>query len=565
MSRKPRRNAPTATLHVYTRVSTAQQRDDGTSLQTQLEQGQQRAKQLGLAVKHWDEGGRSSHHEEIADRPTLAALYQAIKNGDVKHLFVYDQSRLSRNDNVASIFRYECNKQGVTLYTKDGQFDLANPQDRFLKQILDGLSEFDNAMRAERTRLGKLNRTRSGFWHGGPPPFGYRVVDKRLEIEPKEARWVKKIFTHGFKGTSPRDIKVLLDTNGVPPRRGGSWTIGSIQALWKNTHYAGNYQVRDRKSEVTIKVTCPVIVDPDIWHAVQLRRKRKTNRAQQQNATTRHFYLLRDIMQCGHCGRAITGRQRPTKYEQFYFCPNKQRIWAKEGGSKTPWARGKGCGMTRSLNIRDSDAVVFKAVHDTHRASRLLREEVRSRVIGAKAAAIEATAKKTVELTAKVKRLDKRIAETQAIIGGMQGTYEIGKIPRKMYEARRKVLEEEMRSLEQESVNLKLMLKNDATQKRWRSWMDRFGDEIDEKTELSDVDRKAYIEGLLDRIEVRYNKKADEHELTLQFRLPVVEDKIHQKKAGTWKAGYDLEPGRKDLIIRIPRKTHVPQGKGHTP
>jgi len=99
------KSPPSETLHIYTRVSTAAQRDEGTSLQTQLEQGKSKAKQLGLAVRHWDEGGASSHHEELADRPKLAALYQAIKDGDVKHLFVYDQSRLSRNDNVASIFR----------------------------------------------------------------------------------------------------------------------------------------------------------------------------------------------------------------------------------------------------------------------------------------------------------------------------------------------------------------------------------------------------------------------------------------------------------------------------
>ena len=150
--------SPDTTLHIYTRVSTVAQRDEGTSLQTQLELGKKRAKQLGFSCKHWDEGGRSSHHEDIAERPTLNALFQSIKAGEVKHLYVYDQSRLSRKDSVASIFRYECVKQGVTLYTKDGQFDLSNPQDKFLKQILDGMSEFDNAIRSERTRLGKLNR-----------------------------------------------------------------------------------------------------------------------------------------------------------------------------------------------------------------------------------------------------------------------------------------------------------------------------------------------------------------------------------------------------------------------
>lgn len=88
-------SSPDRTLHVYTRVSTVAQRDEGTSLQTQLELGKKRAKHLGFAYKHWDEGGRISHHENIAERPTLNALFQSIKAGEVKHLFVYDQSRLS--------------------------------------------------------------------------------------------------------------------------------------------------------------------------------------------------------------------------------------------------------------------------------------------------------------------------------------------------------------------------------------------------------------------------------------------------------------------------------------
>ena len=335
---KPTARKATAeqTRHIYTRVSTAAQRDDGTSLQTQLEQGTARAKQLGLKTRHWDEGGKSSHHEDLAARPTLAALYEAIKDGEVKHLFVYDQSRLSRNDNVASIFRYECNKQGVTLYTKDGHLDLSNPQDKFLKQILDGLSEFDNAIRAERTRLGKLNRSRSGGWHGGPPPFGYKLVNRRLVIEPNESKWVKRMFSEAFEGQSPQKIKQLLDSNAVSPRRGGLWTIGSVAALLKNSHYIGNYAFNDRKSEELVTVTCPAIVDADLWKAVQLKRKRQYSRVPQQNPT-KHFYLLRDLMFCGHCGRPIAGRQRMSKREQFYYCANKEREWAKQGGSKNKW------------------------------------------------------------------------------------------------------------------------------------------------------------------------------------------------------------------------------------
>ena len=89
-------------FHIYTRVSTVSQADRGSSLQTQLELGKKKARQLGFGYKHWDEGGKSSHHEEISARPVLAELLLKIREGGVKHLFIYDQSRISRIDIVAT-------------------------------------------------------------------------------------------------------------------------------------------------------------------------------------------------------------------------------------------------------------------------------------------------------------------------------------------------------------------------------------------------------------------------------------------------------------------------------
>ena len=66
-------------------------------------------------------------------------------------------------------------RNGVTLYTKDSTYDLANPSDQFFKSVMDAMGQLDNAQRAERTRLGKLARVKQGFWLGGPPPFGYSV------------------------------------------------------------------------------------------------------------------------------------------------------------------------------------------------------------------------------------------------------------------------------------------------------------------------------------------------------------------------------------------------------
>jgi DNA invertase Pin-like site-specific DNA recombinase len=201
------------------------------SLEFQRELGEKRAKDLGFEFKVWNEGGKSSNHEEIDKRPVLSQLLNEIRKGTIKHLFVYDQSRLSRNDHVSSIFRVECNKQGVTLYNKEGKYDLGNSQDQFLKQILDAVGQFDNAQRTERTRLGKLARIRQGYWLGGPPPFGYEIKNRKLVVSETESKWIRVIFERYADRVPLMDIKAELDRNGVEPRRKkGTWTLGSLQA-----------------------------------------------------------------------------------------------------------------------------------------------------------------------------------------------------------------------------------------------------------------------------------------------------------------------------------------------
>ena len=101
------------TLHIYMRVSTVVQETDGTSLDTQKEMGIKKAKELGFKSKVWNEGAKSSHHEDIGLRPKLSQLLTEIREGNVQHLWVIAQSRLSRNDMVAATIRNECNKAGV--------------------------------------------------------------------------------------------------------------------------------------------------------------------------------------------------------------------------------------------------------------------------------------------------------------------------------------------------------------------------------------------------------------------------------------------------------------------
>jgi len=549
------------TLHIYTRVSTIAQAEHGTSLDSQRELGIKKAKELGFDYKVWNEGGRSSHHEDIAQRPQLNSLYLAIKRGEVKHLWIYDQSRLSRNDQVASVFRYECNKNEVTLYTKDGVFDLSSPTDKFLKQLLDAVAEFDNVTRTERTRLGKLNRVRNGMWHGGPPPYGYTLEDKKLVVNEDEAKWVRRIFKEISQDSSASEIKKILDSNAVSTRRKNSlWSIGSINALLTNTHYSGFYVYRDAKSEQEIQVQCPSIIETALWKQVQYKREPKVLRKTQKNATEKNFYLIRDLMYCGHCGRPISGRIIKSRSEYSYYCPSREREWVIKGASEKKWERGHGCGFSRALNITRTDELIWETVKSLHSKSSLLKEEVRLRVLKEEQGLQLQSESHFKALQAKLKQFQRKHVAMSETLGNLEANRVLKQLNDTSYRTMTLRVNAELREIEDQLLKIRTELEGATNGRKWISWLKAFGQEIENLDLQSNAQKKKYIEGLVKRIDVRWNDALREHELTLTMHMPIVNDGVTWKEIEEYKGKgrrakrYDLFEGVNTTTLSVKKK-----------
>ena len=533
----------TPTLHCYTRVSTRIQETDGTSLENQKELGIKRAGELGFTHKIWNEGAKSSHHEDIGARPVLSSLLTDIRDGKVKHLWVLEQSRLSRNDMVASTIRYECNKAGVILYTKDGQYDLNNPSDTFTRQILDATSQLENALRTERSRMGKLQRARQGNWHGGAPPYGYSIDKKKLAINPDEARWVKRVFSEYLNGTPVIQIKTILDTNGISPRRGGAyWSLGTLQLMLRSTVYIGRYIYRDKKSEESVEVSAPKIIDDTVWYECQRKREGSLKRKGQVNRTKR-FYLLRDIMSCGHCGTPIGAKTGDgvKQRHNYYYCPAKERKWKTSvNGSaaeidltnKTKWVRGKHCEMVRSLNIDETDKSVWEAVKDTVTKSHILKERMKQEMLADKD-------KDDVEYKNDLNNYKKRertatkaLQRVEETIGKVETDRLLEKMDKSLYQQVRKNLDEERTHATNELEQIRLLVKETANKKKWIDWVGKFKDTYENVDGLNPQERKEYLGGLLDRIEVFLDTDTLEHQLDIFFQLPIVGDRYENEAKG---------------------------------
>ena len=544
----------TETLHIYTRVSSASQ-EDGTSLETQKELGIKKSKELGMKHQLWNEGAASSHHEDLLNRPKMIELLQEIESGNLKHLFVYNNDRLSRNDQTQFIIKNAIMKNGVMLYTKDGTYDLNNPTDKLMKSLLDGVAEYDNAIRAERSRMGKLNKVRNGGWYGAPPPYGYEIVDGKLSIHPEESKTVKKIYKWFNDGKPIADIKRLLDKEGITARRGGLFNTGSINRLMQNTHHIGYYTYTDKKSGETVSVVCPPLVDETLWNRVQERRQKIFDRKGQNNRTKR-FYLLRNLMYCGECGSQMSGRIHEIRNERLYFCPNKMRNWKKSKPTQdTKYKRGQvgdyGCDMNRSLNIPITDEFVWKSVVKTVAKSSTLKEGFKTEVLQSKFATDEEIKSELKNQKTKSQRLRGELGRIQSSIADVETNNLLQKYDAEVYSKIITNLNEESVKKKDEIEQTRLRILELGKEQKWLDWLEKYADKVDELVDYTDQEKKEYLEGIVDRIDVRLDKLTNDHHLDVVFRLRLVDDGIQYLDENNKSAGYEIIQGKNIQPITV--------------
>ena len=108
-------------LYIYCRVSTSSQSDEGVSLDVQEQRGIEVSKKNNLKpISIKEQGsGLKSYSEE---RPLFSNLMNKVSDGEVKHIWIDELTRLTRNDVDLPFISLEMKKNNVNLYVgKSGQ------------------------------------------------------------------------------------------------------------------------------------------------------------------------------------------------------------------------------------------------------------------------------------------------------------------------------------------------------------------------------------------------------------------------------------------------------------
>src|SRR5262245_58858776 len=155
------------------RVSTDHQANHGASLAAQ----ERRFDELA-AINAWDVCGKLRGCESASnagsEREVLQAALKAIRDHDANAIYVHEQSRLTRGDELeAAMLMRELRERGCKVIVCGAVRDLDSIDERFVLRIQAVVDRAESERIVERTRRGKREKARQGKWNTGAPPHGY--------------------------------------------------------------------------------------------------------------------------------------------------------------------------------------------------------------------------------------------------------------------------------------------------------------------------------------------------------------------------------------------------------
>jgi site-specific DNA recombinase len=366
------------TCAIYARVSTEDQRENGTSLESQTEACRKYAEQNDYTVVEVFKESRSG---ASLNRPMLDQVRELVRAGAVETVIFYALDRLSRDETDMLILAREFRNHGAELKCATVALE-DTPQGQFLLTMLAAVGKLERAGILERTMRGKRQTVRNGKIMRTPTAIygysyapGYRVeahydgddlvpahdVPAHYEICEAEAACVRRVFHwYCIEGLSLFAITQRLYAAGVPTKNGGRWSLTTVRNIltqeayfgeywWGKEGKSGSHRIPRPRSEWIGPVAVPSIITRDIYDAAQGRiQYNKAN--SMRNCSTE--YLLRGLITCPLCGRRYRAAKKVKagKTQIYYSCPKQSQ---SVPGEMCPSAR---------LNGRRAEEEVWKWV-----------------------------------------------------------------------------------------------------------------------------------------------------------------------------------------------------------
>ncbi len=275
------------------------------------------------------------------DRIEFKRMVDLIDTNSVKHVLIWELSRLGRNTLDVLTTLKQFTDKGVNVYIKSGGLNTLNEngtKNQYTGMVTSMLSAF-----AEIERESIKTRSKSGIrqnvaYHGSGTgiikPFGYRKEGKKMVIDPEEAEIVRTIFQKYLSGLSTHGIAEYLNNSGVKTRfnklfsekeiklpKGNKkgtnfrWVDGTVYSILKNSIYMG------KRKHVGEFFEMDAIVDATTFDEAQTLLNNNYNK---KGINRKYTNIFKQKILCGKCGSSYFLHKRADNKDNSYKCLSKR-------------------------------------------------------------------------------------------------------------------------------------------------------------------------------------------------------------------------------------------------
>lgn len=330
----------------------------------------------------YEDAGKSG--KSIEGRVSFNQMMEDIKSGKdgVSYVLVFKLSRFGRNAADVLATLQVMQDFGVNLICVEDGIDSSKDAGKLMISVLSAVAEIERENIRVQTMEGRMQKAREGKWNGGFAPYGYSLIDGKLEVNEEEAVAIRMIFDQYVNtDLGANGIEKYLENHGIHKiaRQNGKnplFAAALIRRIIQNPVYSGKISYGRRRTEkvhgtrneyrqvkkddyLLVDGLHEALVSEEVWEQAQVKVAAQAKKYEKVNRDKREkIHLLSGILKCPVCGAGMYGnksikkRKDGSNYKDFYYYGCKHRNMT----------RGHKCDYKKQVHEEMLDASVAEVI-----------------------------------------------------------------------------------------------------------------------------------------------------------------------------------------------------------
>ena len=276
-----------------------------------------------------DEGISGTSAKKRAD---FQRLLNDCRKGKIDKVLVKSISRFARNTAECLEAIRELKSLGISVFFEEHNIDTKMVSSEMLTAVIASCAQAESESISKNMRWSYQKRMERGTFLPGSLPYGYKMTEKQIEVEPAEAAIIREIFARYLAGDSKLRIAATLNEREILTHKGKKWDYCAIRYILRNVNYTGDSlwqksystesfppkKVRNHgeKPQYYASNTHPPIISQETYQAVQNLLEERSQFFRSGAGVQQDVFGC--MIYCGHCGGKF--RRKMVNQKEHWVC-----------------------------------------------------------------------------------------------------------------------------------------------------------------------------------------------------------------------------------------------------